>query len=354
MDGARPGWDHDPIGGAVGEYVAQGVGAGISVGEATAAWRDWRLLPRTFADTTRVDLGCELLGRPYRRAFGVAPTTLQRAIHPDGELAVARACAATGTPLVVTSNAATPFAEIGATGVDWWLQVYVPQERGLALGLLRRAVEAGARAVVLTADTPVVSTRLLGPSGLVWDVVPPSSVRVNFDPGYDDTSPGAAKATDLGPADVTWLGEVTGLPVVVKGVLDPDGSRRCAEAGAAAVWVSTHGGRQLDRVVPTAHALPGVVSAVGTDVEVYVDGGVRDGVDLLVAWALGARCVFVGRPVSWALQQGADGVSAWAEGLSEQAVEALRLAGCTGPQDAAGLRVERAGGACGAGHRGWI
>ncbi|MCH1869031.1 alpha-hydroxy acid oxidase [Nocardioides sp. CFH 31398] len=339
MDGARTGFDHDPIGGAVGEYVAQGSGSGVSVGEAGAAWRDWRILPRTFVDTTTVSLGCTLLGRDHATAFGAAPTTLQRAVHPDGELAVARACAAAGTPLVVSSNAATPFAEIGATGVDWWLQAYVPQDRPLATGLLGRAVEAGARAVVLTADTPVVSTRLLGPSGLVWDVVPPSSVRVNFDPGYDDDAPGAQKATDLGPQDVAWLGDVTGLPVVVKGVLDPDGARRCVEAGAAAVWVSTHGGRQLDRVVPTAHALPEVVAAVAGDVEVYVDGGVRDGIDLLVAWGLGARCVFLGRPVSWALRDGADGVAGWIDALSLQAVEALRLAGCTSPGDAAGLRL---------------
>lgn len=339
MDGARTGFDHDPIGGAVGEYVAQGSGSGVSVGEAGAAWRDWRILPRTFVDTTDVSLSCALLGREHARAFGAAPTTLQRSIHPDGELAVARACAGSGTPLVVSSNAATPFAEIGATGADWWLQAYVPRDRSLATGLLGRAVEAGARAVVLTADTPVVSTRLLGPSGPVWDVVPPSSVRVNFDPGYDDDAPGAQKATDLGPDDVAWLGEVTGLPVVVKGVLDPDGARRCVEAGAAAVWVSTHGGRQLDRVVPTAHALPEVVAAVAGEAEVYVDGGVRDGIDLLVAWALGARCVFLGRPVSWALQDGEAGVATWIDGLSLQAVEALRLAGCTSPQDAVGLRL---------------
>ncbi|GAA1929670.1 alpha-hydroxy acid oxidase [Nocardioides lentus] len=334
---------------AVGEYVEQGAGAGVSLAEATRAWHDWRVVPRLFRDTTHVDLGVDLLGSRYGVGVGAAPTTLQREIHPDGELAVARALAAAGAPMVVSSNAATTFAEIGATGVGWWLQAYVPQDRGLARGLLGRAVAAGARAVVLTVDTPVVSTRRAGPSGSVWDAVDPASVRVNFDRGYLEAR-GSEKATDLGPADVAWLGETTGLPVVVKGVLDADGARAAVDAGAAAVWVSTHGGRQLDRVPATAHVLGEVASAVGHDAEVYVDGGLRDGVDLLLAWALGARCAFLGRPVSRALADGEEGVASWLRGLTTAAVEAVRLAGCTGVEDCRGLRLERAVGGCGGGH----
>ncbi len=279
------------------------------------------------------------------------PTTLQREIHPDGELAVARALAAAGAPMVVSSNAATPFAEIGATGVGWWLQAYVPQDRGLARGLLRRAVAAGARAVVPDRRHPGGEHPSCGPSGSVWDVVDPASVRVNFERGYLEAR-GSEKATDLGPADVAWLGETTGLPVVVKGVLDADGARAAVDAGAAAVWVvhprwtsARPGARHR------ARARGGRASAVGHDAEVYVDGGLRDGVDLLLAWALGARCAFLGRPVSRALADGEEGVASWLRGLTTAAVEAVRLAGCTGVEDCRGLRLERAVGGCGGGSR---
>ena len=118
----------------------------------------------------------------------------------------------------------------------------------------------------------------------MWDVVDPDLLRVNFDPGHDQ-QPGAAKALDLGPHDLDWLAAHTGLPVVVKGVLRPDDARRCVQAGARGVWVSNHGGRQLDRAAPTAQALPGVVEAVDGAADVYADGGVRNGLDVLAALA---------------------------------------------------------------------
>jgi len=147
---------------------------------------------------------------------------------------MATACRDAGRLLVVSSNAGTPFAEIGDTGVAWWLQAYLPANRSLAEPLLAAAVAAGARAVVLTADTPVVGTKSDdGPS--VWVTVDPGLPRVNFGPTYDDDGPGSRKATDLGPRDIAWLTQVTGLPVVVKGVVRPDDARRAVQAGAAAV-----------------------------------------------------------------------------------------------------------------------
>jgi 4-hydroxymandelate oxidase len=237
-------------------------------------------------------------------------------------------------PLVVSSNAGSTFADIGATGVDWWVQAYLPRDRALAEPMLARAVDAGARAVVLTVDTPVVGTKYATTDvPVVWDVVDPRSVRVNFDEGYDE-QPGAEKALDLGPADVRWLGEVTGLPVVVKGVLHPDDAVAASAAGAAAVWVSNHGGRQLDRAAATAYCLPEVVSALsaaGEEVEVYVDGGIRSGLDVLAALALGARAAFIGRPAALALVDGTDGVLRLHEELRAQVVDALLLSGCATP-----------------------
>ncbi|GEP34298.1 alpha-hydroxy-acid oxidizing enzyme [Nocardioides szechwanensis] len=308
------------------EYLVQGARDGLTAARAVGSWRSVRFLPRVLRDVTDVRLDVELLGQRLALPWGVAPTTLQRAVHPDGELAMARATAAAGGLMVVSSNAGTPFAEIGAIGVHWWLQAYLPADRTLAAPMLDRAVAAGASAVVLTVDTPVVALKHHA-GDVVWDVVDPGLVRANFDAGYDE-QPGAAKALDLGPHDLDWLAGHTGLPVVVKGVLRPDDALRCVQAGARAVWVSNHGGRQLDRAASTVEALPAVVEAVAGDAQVYVDGGVRTGLDVLAALASGADAVFLGRLPLYALLEGEPGVGRMHAELLRQSVEALRLAGC--------------------------
>ena len=313
-------------------YVATGSGDGVSAAEAEAAWRDWRFRPRVLRDVTTVELATELLGTTYAAPVGVAPTTLHRAAHPDGEVETARGVASCGVPMVVSSNAGSTFEDVAATGVPWWLQMYVTSERAVSEPVVTRAVEAGARALVLTADTPVVGTKRHGERS-IWSAVEPGWLRVNFGPDQPDgpsARAAAEKATDLGPQDVAWLAARFGLPVVVKGVLHPDDARRCVEAGASAVWVSNHGGRQLDRAMPSAHALGAVVEEVGDDAEVYVDGGVRSAPDVLTALALGARAVFLGRPVLWALADaGAAGVRALLSELTADLEECVRLAGET-------------------------
>jgi 4-hydroxymandelate oxidase len=313
-------------------YFRQGAREGLTSGEAREAWRHHRFAPHVLRDVTEVDTSTVLLGRRISAPVGVAPTTLQRAAHPDGELAMARATAEAGSLMVVSSNAGTPFAEIAATGVRWWLQAYLPSDRSLATGLLASAVAAGAEAVVLTVDTPLVGTKYDGMGPTVWDELEPDFLRVNFPPGYDDL-PGSHKATDLSAKDITWLGEQTGLPVVVKGVLRPDDARRCAQAGAAAIWVSNHGGRQLDRALPTADALPAVVSALDGRTEVYVDGGITSGLDVLTALALGADCAFVGRIALWALVHGQDSVVRMHAEMRAELEESMRLAGVAHPAD---------------------
>jgi 4-hydroxymandelate oxidase len=286
-------------------------------------------------DVTHVEVSASLLGTQLRSPFAVAPTTLQRAAHPDGEVAMAEAAGASGSLVVVSSNAGSRFADIGAVGAPWWLQVYVTADRSATLPVVDRAVEAGARALVLTADTPVVAAKLAGARS-VWESTDPAWVRTNF-VGVAPTA-AAEKATDLGPQDIAWLADRYQLPVVVKGVLHPADARRCVDAGAAAVWVSNHGGRQLDRAVATADALGPVAAEVGGAVEVYVDGGVRRGADALVAAALGARAVFLGRPPLYALAAGGpEAVVRVMSELGDELREALQLAGCTSlsalPQD---------------------
>jgi 4-hydroxymandelate oxidase len=313
---------------AVFAYVSQGAAGGESAAEASPAWRRVRFLPRILQDVTAVETRTHLLGHDYGMPVGIAPTTLQRAAHPEGEVEMARGAAAAEVPLVVSSNAGSRFDAIAATGATWWLQMYVTADRSLTEPVVDAAKEAGASAIVLTADTPVVARkRLTTPN--VWDVVEPGWLRVNFPGGDSDEV--LDKAGDLGPHDIAWLSQRFDLPVVVKGVLHPDDARRCVQAGARAVWVSNHGGRQLDRAVSSALALPAVAQTVrelDPEAEVYADGGVRGGLDVLAALALGARAVFLGRPAFYALaDDGAAGVQRlWGE-LGEELEEALRLVG---------------------------
>lgn len=319
------------------EYITQGARDSVTVAESVHAWGSVRFHAHVLRDVTAVDPSVTLLGHRSALPWGIAPTTLQRAVHPDGELAMARATAAAGGVMAVSSNSGTAFADIGDTGVHWWLQAYLPSDRTLAEPMLERAVAAGAQAVVLTVDTPVVGTKHTTGAD-VWDTVEAGSVRANFDPGYDD-QPGAEKALDLGPHDLDWLSARTGLPLVVKGVVRPDDARRCVQAGAKAVWVSNHGGRQLDRSASTASALPGVIRAVEGVAEVYVDGGLRGGLDIVAALALGADAVFLGRLPLFALVDGEAGVTRMHAELLDQTVETLRLAGCPTISDTRGIAV---------------
>lgn len=314
---------------AVFRYIAEGAREEISLRESVLAWESVRLLPRVLEDVRRVELTTSLLGSSYAAPIGVAPMTLMRAADPDGELAMADAAAMTGIPMVVSSNAGSTFAEIAERGVSWWLQAYVASDREASSPYLEAAAAAGARAVVLTADTPVLGTRYPVPGPNIWETAEPGWLGVN--PGVTTTGHRPEerdKAMDLGPPDIGWLRERTGLPVVVKGVLRPDDARRCVDAGAAGVWVSNHGGRQLDQAVAPALCVAGVRAAVGDEAEVYVDGGVRSGLHALIGLALGADAVFVGRPLYHALAAaGRKGVHRALAELMEELEEAMRLTG---------------------------
>ncbi len=317
----------------VSEYFNQGAAGGITAAAATAAWDRIRFRPRILRDVSSVSTATTLLGHDLRTPVCVAPTAMHRAAHPMGEIATARGAAAAGSLMQVSTNSGMSFEQIGMTGVQWWLQSYVFRDRGLTRAILQRAVDGGASAVVLTGDTPVVG-RKHNAGQSVYDVVPGEYLRANVDQGG---LPDAAVeyADDLTPDTIGWLRDVTGLPVVVKGVLRADDARVAVSAGAAAVQVSNHGGRQLDQAAATADALPEIVAAIqGEDAEIYVDGGIRSAEHVLAALALGARAVFVGRPVLWALTAGgasgdggADGVADLLRRLTGELREVMTLAG---------------------------
>jgi len=308
-------------------YFVAGAREEVTAGEAAEAWRALRFRPRVLRDVRRVDTGVTLLGSSYRLPVGIAPSSLQRAADPRGELAMAGAAGTLGVPHVVSSNAGHAFAEIAAVGAPWWLQAYVTEARDECLPMLEAAVEAGASAVVLTVDTPFAAPKHDLPEADFEDL---SWHRVNYGRRVCEGRAGRW-AHDLGPDDLAWLASRTGLPVVVKGVLHPDDARLCVDAGASAVWVSNHGGRQLDRAMATATALPRIAAAVGDDAEVYVDGGIRSGLDVLAALALGADAVFVGRVPLLALAAGGEErLTEVLEQLARELVEGMQLAGVGG------------------------
>ena len=304
-------------------YYAAGAGAEVTLAREVRAWDDVLLQPRVLRDVSRMTTTTQALGHPLAAPVLVAPTAAQRLAHPSGEVGVALAARGAGALMVLSMRSSTPVEEVGAVG-PFWQQLYVLRDRGITDEVARRAAAAGALALVVTVDTPQVASKRAGTPA----VLPPLGIVPALDQ-RDVDDPRLRQALDVGPHDLERLAELSGLPVVAKGVLSAHAARDCVAAGAAAVVVSTHGGRQLDGVVPSPVALPQVVEAVGARVEVYVDGGVRTGSHVLTALALGARAVLVGRPVLWALAAGgSDGVRALLDELTAEVQEALVLAGC--------------------------
>jgi len=311
------------------DFIAGGGGEEISVREAAAAWRAFRLRPRVLRDVSSVDPSTSVCGVHLTAPVMVAPTAYHVVAHPEAEVETARGVNAAGGLMVVATRATAELEQIVlALDSPWWFQVYVMRDRDITASLVRRATQLGAAALVLTGDTPMLSRRRHSAS------VPPLTTEQLLGSAAPYLKPGAEIAHDANQDPsitfeiIEWLRDLSGLPVLVKGVLRADDAVACLDAGAAGVIVSNHGGRQLDRVLPTAAALADVAGAVGGRGDVLVDGGIRTGIDVLVALALGARAVLIGRPVCWALAtDGAQAVQLLLEMLREDFVEAMTLAG---------------------------
>lgn len=289
------------------DYDEGGSGEEVTLGEAAASWAAVRLRPRVLRDVSTVDTSLGLLGLHLATPVVAGPAALHGLLHETAERGTAAGARAAGALTVLSSRASVPPEQVGAD--PWWLQVYVLRDRTVTRDAVRRAVDAGARALVLTGDTPYVGVKKRGPA--------PRQVERAL-PLEQDPS--------ITPEAIGWLAELSGLPVLVKGVLRADDARACVAAGAAGLVVSNHGGRQLDRAVSTARALPEVAAAV--DVPVLVDGGLRSGLDVLCALALGADAVLLARPVLWALAaDGPDGVAACLRAVTDDLRAAMALAG---------------------------
>jgi 4-hydroxymandelate oxidase len=325
---------------AVYDYLAGGAEDEHTLEDNVAAWARLRLRPRILSDVSEVVVATTVLGTPVRFPVMVAPVAFHRLAHPEGELATAQGTKAAGTIMVVSTRASTTLEDIAAAAPELplWFQVYVLRDREWTADLVARAAAAGYRALVLTGDTPIVGHRRRDAAN--GFVLPPGVGMANLPAGAGltvadpDDYPGAHQSPAVTFDDIGWLSSISRLPVVVKGVLRGDDALRCLDAGASALVVSNHGGRQLDGAVAGADALPEVLSAVGGRAEVYVDGGIRRGTDILKALALGARAVLVGRPVLWGLAtSGAAGAQGVLERLGDELAHVMALAGARDVDD---------------------
>jgi isopentenyl diphosphate isomerase/L-lactate dehydrogenase-like FMN-dependent dehydrogenase len=295
------------------DYVAGGSWDELTLADNEAAWRRWRLRPRVLVDVERVDAAREAFGRRLSMPVAIAPMAAQALAHPDAEVAMARAAASAGIPFCLSTVSSCSIEEVarGAPDAIRWFQLYEHTDRTFTRRLCERAAEHGYDAVLLTVDLPVVGYRERDRRhGFELDVH-----LGNFPgghPGHGGEAEtgyealGHQRHLALGWADVATVRGWSGLPVVLKGIMTAEDARLAVEHGADAIVVSNHGARQLDRVLATADVLEEVVDAVGARLPVWVDGGIRRGLDVLVALALGADGVLIGRPMYWALAAGGE------------------------------------------------
>lgn len=313
-------------------YVAGGAWDEISLRESVEAWTRFRFVPRVLRDVRKVDVSGRFLGRKSALPIAVAPTAAQRLAHPNGEAEMVTGAAAAGIPHTLSTTSSMSLEEVAAAAPDAerWFQLYIVGGMGYSRSLVERAEAAGYRAIVLTVDLPVLGKRERDVR-LGFEMPP----LAHIDAVEDEHDSRYGALADPLKAGLTWdtLAEIrswSSLPLIVKGILAPDDAVKAAEAGVDAIVVSTHGGRQLDRVIATADALAPIVQAVGGRCEVWADGGIRRGLDVVAALCLGADGVLIGRPFYWALAAaGRAGVEHAAAILRAELELALPLLGCS-------------------------
>jgi len=334
--------------GALG-YFAGGAGDEVTLRDNVEAWRRWRLLPRVLVDVREVTTSAEVLGGPLSMPLLVAPVAYQRLVDPEGEVGMARAAAGAGTVMCLSTLATTRPSELAAAAPRGrrWFQLYCFKDEAVTRALIEEAVDSGFEAIVVTVDAPRGGNRERDrrtgfkiPEGLG---VPSVAAAMGVERAVTIEETFALMDPALSWSDLEGLASECSLPVLVKGLLTPDDAELAVQHGAAGVVVSNHGGRQLDCALASGDALPEVVDAIDGRAAVLVDGGIRRGVDVAIALALGADAVLVGRPALWGLAAaGADGARRVLELLGDELELALALCGCASPADLTRSHVRRA------------
>jgi isopentenyl diphosphate isomerase/L-lactate dehydrogenase-like FMN-dependent dehydrogenase len=325
--------DAGPLG-----YFAGGAGDERTLADNEAAFARRQLLPRVLVDVSTVSTATTVLGTEVSMPVLVAPVALQRMAHPDGEPGMARAAAGAGTLMCVSTLATATAREVAAAAPEAprWFQLYVLRDRGVTHALVDEAVDCGYQALVLTVDAPRAGRRerdlrtgFAVPPGID---MPGVSAAAGHSVGMTPADFFSLVDTSLTFKDLEALVEAVDLPVLVKGVHTAADARLAIQHGATGVVVSNHGGRQLDGVPAGIDLLEDVVQEVAGDVEVFVDGGVRRGTDVLVALALGARAVLVGRPMLYGLAHDGEAGARWVlDTLRAELELGLMLLGAASP-----------------------
>jgi L-lactate dehydrogenase (cytochrome) len=339
---------------AVFDYVDGAAETESSLRRAREAYARVEFIPSVLRDVSTVDLSTTILGRPASMPLVFAPTGFTRLMHQEGEAAVVRVADRMGIPFALSTLGTTSPEDVAAAApdADRWFQLYLWNDRDAGLDLVRRAGAAGFSALVLTVDTPVAGARLRDVHN-GFTIPPTLSVRTLIDIGlhpgwwfdkltteplrfavFSETGGTVADLINrvfdptITIADFAWLRAAWDGPLVIKGIQTVDDARAVVDAGADAIVVSNHGGRQLDRSPTPLEQLPSIVAAVGDRAEVFIDGGVLSGADVIAAVALGARAVLVGRAYLYGLMAGGErGVARAGELLRTEAVRTMRLLG---------------------------
>ncbi|XP_045837609.1 hydroxyacid oxidase 1 [Meles meles] len=325
------------------DYYRSGANDQETLADNVAAFSRWKLYPRMLRNVAEVDLSTSVLGQKVSMPICAGATAMQRMAHEDGELATVRACRSMGTGMMLSSWSTSSIEEVADASPEAlrWLQLYIYNDREVTKQLVQRAERKGYKAIFLTVDTPYlgnrfddVRNRFKLPRQLRMKNFETSDLAFSPKENFGESSGLATYVTkSIDPSisweDIKWLRGLTSLPIVAKGILRGDDAREAVKHGLNGILVSNHGARQLDGVPATIDVLPEIVEAVEGKVEVFLDGGVRKGTDVLKALALGAKAVFVGRPIIWGLaSQGEKGVQDVLEILKDEFRLAMALSGC--------------------------
>ena len=318
------------------EYITAGAADEITVRWNKEAYQRIRLKPRVLVDVSQLDTRVTLFGQEHAFPILLAPTSAQTLTHPEGELATARGAGAVGAAMVLSSFSSTSLEEVAAVAkTPLWFQLYAQADHGFTRDLVQRAEAGGYRALCLTVDTPISGARNRETRA---DVKLPPMPNLK---GFKGVQSGGLRTgslqifsslldASLSWKDVEWLSSFAKVPLLVKGVLNPDDADRAVKSGVAGIMVSNHGGRNLDTLPATIDALPQVADKVAGRVPVLVDGGVRRGTDVLKALALGANAVLIGRPYVYGLgAAGESGVTNVLKILQREFQMAMVLTGRT-------------------------
>jgi lactate 2-monooxygenase len=321
------------------DYVAGSAGTGDTAVANREAFRRWRLVPRMLRGAADCDLSTTVLGQTLPTPVLLAPVGVLRIVHPEGELAVARAAGPLGVPMVLSTAASHTIEEVAEVAGPRWYQLYWPNDRDLAISLLERAKTAGYSALVVTLDTFSLAWRPYDLDNAYLPFLRGIGTQNYFaDPAFTakaGDNPLLYWTTIFGNPSLTWedlafLREHWDGPIALKGIQDTDDARRAVDAGMDGIVVSNHGGRQVDGAVAALDTLPAITHAVGDQIDVLFDSGIRTGADIVKALALGAKAVLLGRPYAYGLALGGEaGVRHVLRCLLAELELTLRLSGHT-------------------------